>query len=295
MHLQIRKAMNQFYGTGVALATPFNDDYTIDYNGLEKLIDHTIKGGVDYLVALGTTGEVATLNATEKKQVLAACLKYNAGRVPVVYGIGGNNTQAVLDEIANTDFTGIDAILSVSPYYNKPSQAGIIAHYRAIADACPVPVILYNVPGRTMSNLSAETTLSLANHPNIIGIKEASGNLEQCMRIAAGKPQDFLLISGDDLMTKALYGIGGVGVISVLANALPETFHKLCHGTESESREAAFSLLEINDLMYKEGNPVGIKNLLCHLGICDDQVRLPMLRASMELNQLIKAAAQKFK
>lgn len=287
--------MNQFYGTGVALATPFNDDYTIDYNGLEKLIDHTIKGGVDYLVALGTTGEVATLNATEKKQVLAACLKYNAGRVPVVYGIGGNNTQSVLDEIANTDFTGIDAILSVSPYYNKPSQAGIIAHYRAIADACPVPVILYNVPGRTMSNLSAETTLSLANHPNIIGIKEASGNLEQCMRIAAGKPQDFLLISGDDLMTKALYGIGGVGVISVLANALPETFHKLCHGTESESREAAFSLLEINDLMYKEGNPVGIKNLLCHLGICDDQVRLPMLRASMELNQLIKAAAQKFK
>ena len=287
--------MNQFYGTGVALATPFNDDYTIDYNGLEKLIDHTIKGGVDYLVALGTTGEVATLNATEKKQVLAACLKYNAGRVPVVYGIGGNNTQAVLDEIANTDFTGIDAILSVSPYYNKPSQAGIIAHYRAIADACPVPVILYNVPGRTMSNLSAETTLSLANHPNIIGIKEASGNLEQCMRIAAGKPQDFLLISGDDLMTQALYGIGGVGVISVLANALPETFHKLCHGTESESREAAFSLLEINDLMYKEGNPVGIKNLLCHLGICDDQVRLPMLRASMELNQLIKTADQKFK
>lgn len=287
--------MNQFYGTGVALATPFNDDYTIDYNGLEKLIDHTIKGGVDYLVALGTTGEVATLNTTEKKQVLAACLKYNAERVPVVYGIGGNNTQAVLDEIANTDFTGIDAILSVSPYYNKPSQAGIIAHYRAIADACPVPVILYNVPGRTMSNLSAETTLSLANHPNIIGIKEASGNLEQCMRIAAGKPQDFLLISGDDLMTKALYGIGGVGVISVLANALPETFHKLCHGTDSESKEAAFSLLEINDLMYKEGNPVGIKNLLCHLGICDDQVRLPMLRASMELNQLIKAAAQKFK
>jgi len=287
--------MNQFYGTGVALATPFNDDYTIDYNGLEKLIDHTIKGGVDYLVALGTTGEVATLNTTEKKQVLAACLKYNAERVPVVYGIGGNNTQAVLDEIANTDFTGIDAILSVSPYYNKPSQAGIIAHYRAIADECPVPVILYNVPGRTMSNLSAETTLSLANHPNIIGIKEASGNLEQCMRIAAGKPQDFLLISGDDLMTKALYGIGGVGVISVLANALPDTFHKLCHGTDSESKEAAFSLLEINDLMYKEGNPVGIKNLLCHLGICDDQVRLPMLRASMELNQLIKAAAQKFK
>ncbi|WP_026954585.1 4-hydroxy-tetrahydrodipicolinate synthase [Algoriphagus vanfongensis] len=286
--------MNQLYGTGVALVTPFNDDYTIDFPGLKKLIDHTIDGGVDYLVVLGTTGEVATLTSKEKKEVLAACLEFNADRVPVVYGIGGNNTQAVLDEIANTDFKGISAILSVSPYYNKPSQAGIIAHYKAIADTCPVPVILYNVPGRTMSNLAADTTLALSKHPNIIGTKEASGNLEQCMQIAAGKPDDFLLISGDDLMTKAMYAIGGVGVISVLANAIPSTFKALCHGDEKESRKAAFSLLGVNELMYKEGNPVGVKNFLCHLDICDDQVRLPMLRASLELNQLIKTAAQKF-
>ena len=286
--------MNQLYGTGVALVTPFNDDYTIDFPGLKKLIDHTINGGVDYLVVLGTTGEVATLTSKEKKEVLAACLEFNADRVPVVYGIGGNNTQAVLDEITNTDFKGISAILSVSPYYNKPSQAGIIAHYKAIADTCPVPVILYNVPGRTMSNLTADTTLALAKHPNIIGMKEASGNLEQCMQIAAGKPSDFLLISGDDLMTKAMYAIGGVGVISVLANAIPSTFKALCHGDEKESRKAAFSLLGVNELMYKEGNPVGVKNFLCHLDICDDQVRLPMLRASLELNQLIKTAAQKF-
>lgn len=286
--------MNQLYGTGVALVTPFNDDYTIDFPGLKKLIDHTIDGGVDYLVVLGTTGEVATLTSKEKKEVLAACLEFNADRVPVVYGIGGNNTQAVLDEIANTDFKGISAILSVSPYYNKPSQAGIIAHYKAIADTCPVPVILYNVPGRTMSNLTADTTLALSKHPNIIGTKEASGNLEQCMQIAAGKPEDFLLISGDDLMTKAMYAIGGVGVISVLANAIPSTFKALCHGDEKESRKAAFSLLGVNELMYKEGNPVGVKNFLCHLDICDDQVRLPMLRASLELNQLIKTAAQKF-
>lgn len=286
--------MNQLCGTGVALVTPFNDDYTIDFPGLKKLIDHTIDGGVDYLVVLGTTGEVATLTSKEKKEVLAACLEFNADRVPVVYGIGGNNTQAVLDEIANTDFKGISAILSVSPYYNKPSQAGIIAHYKAIADTCPVPVILYNVPGRTMSNLAADTTLALAKHPNIIGMKEASGNLEQCMQIAAGKPDDFLLISGDDLMTKAMYAIGGVGVISVLANAIPSTFKALCHGDEKESRKAAFSLLSVNELMYKEGNPVGVKNFLCHLDICNDQVRLPMLRASLELNQLIKTAAQKF-
>lgn len=286
--------MNQLYGTGVALVTPFNDDYSIDLPGLKKLIDYTIEGGVDYLVVLGTTGEVATLTPKEKKEVLKACLEYNAGRVPVVYGVGGNNTQAVLDEIANTDFSGITAILSVSPYYNKPSQAGIISHYKEIADACPVPVILYNVPGRTMSNMTAETTLALAQHSNIIGMKEASGNLEQCMQIAANKPDDFMLISGDDLMTKAMYAIGGVGVISVLANAIPKTFNILCHGKEKESLKAAYSLLKVNGLMYQEGNPVGVKNFLCHLEICDDQVRLPMLRASLELNKLIKEAAQKF-
>jgi 4-hydroxy-tetrahydrodipicolinate synthase len=286
--------MNAFKGTGVALVTPFHDDQSLDLESLKRLIDHVIAGGVDYLVVLGTTGEAATLDSEEKKQVLKACLEFNGGRVPVMLGIGGNNTHAVQNEIKSTDFYGVASILSVSPYYNKPSQAGIIAHYTAIADASPVPVILYNIPGRTMSNMSASTTLQLSRHPNIVGMKEASGNLEQCMQIASGMPKDFLLLSGDDLLTKAILSIGGSGVISVLANALPETFRKLTQGTEEESLQAAFSLLELNGLMYQEGNPVGIKNLLYHLGIiATDQVRLPMLSASAALSEQIKAASQK--
>lgn len=285
--------MNAFKGTGVALVTPFHDDYSIDFESLKRLVDHVVSGGVDYLVVLGTTGEAATLTAAEKKQVLKACLEYNAGRVPVVLGIGGNNTHALVNEIKNTDFYGVAAILSVSPYYNKPTQAGIISHYTSIADASPVPVILYNIPGRTMSNMTAATTLHLSRHPNIIGMKEASGNLEQCLQIAADMPKDFLLLSGDDLMTKVFLSIGGHGVISVLANAFPERFKKLTRGTAEESLQATFSLLPINGLMYQEGNPVGVKNLLLHLGILStDQVRLPMLSASLELSTQIKTAAQ---
>lgn len=283
--------MNAFKGTGVALVTPFTDDLKIDFASLKRLIDHVVKSGVDYLVVLGTTGEAATLTTEEKKQVLKACLEYNEGRVPVMLGIGGNNTQAVLKEIEDTDFYGVAAILSVSPYYNKPSQAGIIAHYTAIADAAPVPVIMYNIPGRTMSNMTASTTLKLSRHPNIIGMKEASGNLEQCMQIAAEMPKDFLLLSGDDLLTKAIMSIGGAGVISVLANALPDTFKRLTQGDHETALQAAFSLIKINSLMYTEGNPVGIKNLLFHQGIISsDQVRLPMLRASLELSNQIKSA-----
>lgn len=286
--------MNAFKGTGVALVTPFHDDQSIDFQSLKNLIDHVISGGVDYLVVLGTTGEAATLTSEEKKQVLKACLEYNAGRVPLVLGIGGNNTQAVIQEIQNTDFYGVAAILSVSPYYNKPSQDGIVAHYTAIADVSPAPVILYNIPGRTMSNMTAPTTLKLSHHPNIIGMKEASGNMEQCMQIAAGMPKDFLLISGDDLLTKAMMSIGGAGIISVLANALPETFKEITQGDQATSLGATFSLLPLNSLMYQEGNPVGIKNLLFHMGIItSDQVRLPMLRASLELSKQIKAAFQK--
>ena len=285
--------MNQLKGTGVALITPFQEDFSIDFAGLKRLVDHVINGGVDYLVILGTTGEAATLSSLEKKEVLKTCLEHNQGRVPMVYGVGSNNTQAVLDDIANTDFTGISAILSVSPYYNKPSQAGIIAHYTAIADACPVPMILYNIPGRTMSNMTAATTLKLAEHPNIIGMKEASGSLEQCMQISAEKPEDFLLISGDDLMTRALYSVGGSGIISVMANAIPQSFKAMCHGTDEESLKAAFSILGLNSLMYLEGNPVGIKNLLKHQGICGDQVRLPMLRATEELSDQIKLQFEK--
>ena len=283
--------MNAFKGTGVALVTPLNDDLSIDFDSLKRLIDHVISGGVDYLVVLGTTGEAATLSSEEKKQVLKACLEYNAARVPVMLGIGGNNTQAVLKEIEETDFYGVAGILSVSPYYNKPSQAGIIAHYTAIADAAPAPVMLYNIPGRTMSNMTAATTLKLSHHPNIIGMKEASGNLEQCMQIAAEMPNDFLLLSGDDLLTKAIQSIGGSGVISVLANAFPKTFKKLTQGDHETALQAAFSLIKFNNLMYLEGNPVGIKNLLFHQGIIQsDQVRLPMLRASLELSGQIKSA-----
>lgn len=283
--------MNAFKGTGVALVTPFNDDLSIDFASLKRLIDHVINGGVDYLVVLGTTGEAATLTSQEKKQVLKACLEYNDGRVPLMLGIGGNNTQAVLKEIEETDFYGVAAILSVSPYYNKPSQAGIIAHYTALADSAPAPVMMYNIPGRTMSNMTSATTLALSHHPNIIGMKEASGNLEQCMQIAAKMPKDFLLLSGDDLLTKAMMSIGGSGVISVLANAFPETFKNLTHGDQDTALSAAFSLIKINSLMYLEGNPVGIKNLLFHQGIISsDQVRLPMLRASLELSEQIKSA-----
>ena len=283
--------MNAFKGTGVALVTPFLEDQQVDFPSLERLINHVIAGGVDYLVALGTTGESATLTSSEKAKVLKACVEYNKGRVPLMLGLGGNATQKLIDEIEQTDFYGVAGILSVSPYYNKPTQEGIIAHYRALADASPVPLVLYNIPGRTMSNMTAATTLALSHHPNIVGIKEASGNLEQCMQIAASMPKDFLLLSGDDLLTKPIQSIGGTGVISVLANAIPSSFKTLIEGNESSSLQAAYSILKLNGLMYEEGNPVGIKNLLLHQGIIQtDQVRLPLLRASQGLSEKIRLA-----
>lgn len=283
--------MNAFKGTGVALVTPFLEDQQVDFPSLERLINHVIDGGVDYLVLLGTTGESATLTSSEKAQVLKASVEYNKGRVPLMLGLGGNATQKLIDDIEQTDFFGVAGILSVSPYYNKPTQEGIIAHYHALADASPVPLVLYNIPGRTMSNLTAATTLTLSHHPNIVGIKEASGNLEQCMQIAASMPKDFLLLSGDDLLTKPIQSIGGSGVISVLANALPATFKALIEGDDASSQQAAYSLLKLNELMYQEGNPVGIKNLLQHLGIIQtDQVRLPLLRASQGLSEKIRLA-----
>ncbi len=283
--------MNAFKGLGVALVTPFQEDQRIDFDSLKRLIDHVIAGGVDYLVVLGTTGESATLTASEKIQVLKASVEYNKGRVPLMLGLGGNATQKLVDEIEQTDFYGVAGILSVSPYYNKPTQEGIIAHYRVLADASPVPMVLYNIPGRTMSNMTASTTLTLSHHPNIIGIKEASGNIEQCMNIAAAMPKDFLLLSGDDLLTKPIQSIGGSGVISVLANSIPATFKSLLEGDETSSLQAAFSILKLNGLMYEEGNPVGIKNLLLHQGIIQtDQVRLPMMRASQGLSEKIRLA-----
>ncbi|MCC5935800.1 MAG: 4-hydroxy-tetrahydrodipicolinate synthase [Lunatimonas sp.] len=285
--------MKNLKGSGVALITPFHADQSIDFSSLERTIFHVTQGGIDYLVVLGTTGESATLTREEKQEVFAFCKKTNNGRLPLVFGIGGNSTQQVIDEINRTDLTGVDAILSVSPYYNKPSQTGILQHYQAVADASPIPIILYNVPGRTMSNLSAETTLELSRHPNIIGIKEASGNLEQCMKIAAHKDPDFLLISGDDLMTTALRSIGAEGLISVLGNAYPEIIATIAAGSMETSKNATFSLLDINPLMYEESNPVGVKALMHRLGICSDVVRLPLVSASAGLSERIaKAASQ---
>jgi 4-hydroxy-tetrahydrodipicolinate synthase len=288
--------MKKFYGTGVALVTPFNAKGGIDFKALKKLLQHTSKG-VDYFVVMGTTGESVTVTSDEKKQVLQFVISNNPKKLPIVFGIGGNNTQSVLDTIKATNFKGIDGVLSVSPYYNKPSQEGIYQHFKAVADACPVPIILYNVPGRTSSNLTAETTIRLAQHPNIIGVKEASGNLEQCMKISKEKPKDFLLISGDDLLTVPLYSIGGKGVISVLANSFPVIFKKMKEhafaGNYAKAQQEQFRLLEINGPMYEEGNPVGVKQVLQEIGICSNMVRLPLVPASESLQKKIKTMLPK--
>jgi 4-hydroxy-tetrahydrodipicolinate synthase len=282
--------MKKLYGTGVALVTPFDEYLKVDYKALKKLLRHTARG-VDYYVVMGTTGEAATLTDEERKQVLSFVKDNNEAGLPIVYGIGGNNTEQVREAIASTDLTGVDALLSVSPYYNKPSQEGIFQHFKAVADASPVPVILYNVPGRTSSNLTAETTLRLAQHANIIGTKEASGNMEQCMKIARDMPKDFLLISGDDMLTVPLYALGGKGVISVLANAYPQIFRKMKEfsfsGDFGKASRELFRLLDINGPMYEESNPVGLKVLLSEMGICGNQVRLPLVPASAALRKKI--------
>ena len=282
--------MRKLYGTGVALVTPFDAKNRIDFTSLKKLLVHTAKG-VDYYVVMGTTGEPATLTKEEKKSVLKFVRANNPKKLPIVYGIGGNNTQQVIEEINDTNLRGVSALLSVSPYYNKPSQEGIYQHFIAIANASTVPIILYNVPSRTASNLTAETTLRLAQHKNIIGIKEASGNLEQGMNIVKGKPKDFMLISGDDMQTLPLYAIGSVGVISVLANAFPVIFKKIKEhaftGNYSNAQAEVFKLLEINGPMYEEGNPVGLKHLLKLLKIGNGRLRLPLVTASDFLQKKI--------
>lgn len=286
--------MKKLYGTGVALVTPFAENLEVDYKALKKLLRHTAKG-VDYYVVMGTTGESATVTKHEKKRILEFVKDNNQKNLPIVYGIGGNNTQEVLQTIEDTELAGVDAILSVSPYYNKPSQEGIFQHYTAIANRSPVPVILYNVPGRTSSNITAETTLRLAVHRNIIGVKEASGNIEQCLKIVQQMPNDFMLVSGDDMLTVPLYSIGAKGVISVLANAYPVIFRKMKeHAFASKYPKATqelLKLLDINGPMYEEGNPVGLKALLTEMGICRPEVRLPLAPASEKLQEKIASLA----
>lgn len=286
----------QFKGTGVALATPFLKDGQIDYNGLENLIEHTIKGRVEYLVTMGTTGESATLNRKERHEVMDFTVEKVKGRVPVVAGFGGNNTAAVIEEMEAYHFKGISAILSASPYYNKPTQKGIYEHYKALAEKAPKPIILYNVPGRTASNITAETTISLAkDFNNIIGIKEASGDLIQCMEIVKGvQRKDFLVISGDDPLTLPMLSFGMVGVISVVANAFPYDFSEMVRlGLKGEFNEASkyhYKLLEIIDLLFKEGNPAGVKAALYLRNICDIYVRLPLVHVSDNLTMKMKEA-----
>ena len=283
-----------FHGTGVALVTPFASDFAVDYAAWRRLLDFCIEGGVEYLVVNGTTGESPTTTVAEKSELLRMAKEHVAGRVPLVYGIGGNDTASTEELFGTTDLSGIAAVLSASPAYNKPSQAGLIAHYHRLADASPVPVLLYNVPGRTASNLTAETTLRLAQHPNIIGIKEASGNMEQCMAIAAHKPKDFLLLSGDDLLTPALVACGAEGVISVLANAFPKRFADLTRaalrGDFATARAGLFRFLALNPLMYEESNPVGVKAALEALGVCAAAVRLPLLEATEGLKDRVRKA-----
>ncbi|TBH73795.1 4-hydroxy-tetrahydrodipicolinate synthase [Aquirufa nivalisilvae] len=277
----------KFHGVAPALITPMQADRTIDWTALGKLVQYVSTGGVDYLVVQGTTGESVTTSADEKKKIIATVQESNSKNLPIVYGLGGNHTENLIAQIKQTSFDGIDAILSVCPYYNKPSARGVIQHYRAVADASPVPVILYNIPGRTGINLSPETILTLAEHPNIIGVKEASCIIEQCMEIAAHKPADFLLISGDDVQAVPIISIGGVGVMSVIANAFPQQFSQMIHsalaGDFAEARKSLGSFLAIDPYLYEEGNPVGVKKILALKGMIHAQVRMPLAEASEEL------------
>ena len=265
-------------GLGVALVTPFHEDQTIDFGSLEKIIEYTIEEGCNYIVVLGTTAETPTLSQSEKREIASFVRNKNNGRLPLVLGLGGNCTRKVIEDFQNFDLEGYSAILSVTPYYNKPSQEGLFEHFRLIADNSPLPVILYNVPGRTGVNLSAETTVKLANYSDIIqGIKEASGNISQCEEIKAKSPSDFKLISGDDSLTAQIMKLGGSGVISVLANAMPSLMKKIVTSCEQKKYDDALEIQKkINPLisyLFRDGNPAGVKALLSKMGLCKNILR----------------------
>jgi 4-hydroxy-tetrahydrodipicolinate synthase len=288
------KLQSRLRGTGVAIITPFRKDFSVDFLSLEKLIKHISDNGVDYLVVLGTTGESVTLNKDEKNAILNFVIETNEKKLPIVAGFGGNNTCEIVNSIKHYDFSGIDAILSVAPYYNKPTQKGIYEHYKSIAEVSPVPIILYNVPGRTSVNISAETVIQLANDfKNIIAVKEASGNLEQIMTISKKRPSDFLVISGDDLLTLPLISCGIDGVISVAANAFPSQYSNLVNlalkGKYKDAWEIQQKMLEIFSTLFVEGNPAGVKAALKILGICQDFLRLPLVQVSkLTYNKMAK-------
>ncbi len=290
--------MTKFRGTGVAIITPFKTDLSVDFNALANLVNYNIDNGIDYIVISGTTGESVTITSEEKKQITTTIIEANNGRVPLVLGIGGNNTAQILEEIKSTDLSQIDAILSVSPYYSKPTQEGIYQHFKAISKACPVDVILYNVPGRTSSNVLPETTLRLANDfDNIVAVKEAGNNVHQYLRLLRDKPDDFQIISGDDDLVLGVVLAGGAGVISVLGQAVPKQFTEMINlGLQGRAKEAYsihFKLMELTSLIFSENNPAGIKAVLEQLKLSNATVRLPLVEATEGLKQNIKDALHK--
>lgn len=291
--------ISKLRGTGVAIVTPFNKNKEVDFKGLTKLVSHLVKGGVDYLVVLGTTGETVNLTKEEKKAIVKHVVKAVNKQIPVVIGMGGNNTQEILNGLSDpSNFVGIDAILSVSPAYSKPNQRGIYEHYKAISKASPLPIILYNVPGRTSSNMEADTTLKLAHDfKNIIGIKDASGNFDQCMKVIKYSPKDFLMISGDDLTALPLIAVGGDGVISVISNAFPKDFANMTRailaGKVKDAQKLHYKFTDIVEQIFADGNPAGIKAVLEILNICDANLRLPLVKVNKKvqnnLTDLVKA------
>ncbi len=288
-----------FRGTGVALVTPFKKDKSVDYQALEKLVDHVIQHGVNYLVVLGTTGEPPTLSQEEKRDILACVIAKNNKRVPLVCGIGGNNTQAVIAQLTSYPVEHVDAILSVSPYYSKPTQAGIIAHFKELDKHTPRPIILYNVPGRTGSNMLASTTIHIANEcKNMIAVKEASGNMVQCMELVQHKPDNFLVLSGDDNLALAQIACGFDGVISVAANCFTQKFCDLIQASLRNdfitARQLQYQLLDGIDLLFAEGNPSGAKFVLSEMGICANEFRLPIVPVSNNTELAIKAYLKAF-
>ncbi|MEE4196102.1 MAG: 4-hydroxy-tetrahydrodipicolinate synthase [Bacteroidales bacterium] len=283
---------HKFVGTGVAIVTPFKDNLEIDFEALENQIEHLISNQVDYLVVLGTTGESVTQTDDEKKDLVNFIKRKVNSRIPIVLGMGGNNTSAIVNKIHQTDFNQVDAILSVAPYYNKPSQQGLYQHFKSIAEASPVPVILYNVPSRTGSNIQAKTTLRLAHDfENIVAIKEASGNFTQAMEIVKNKPGDFIVISGEDALTLPLMSIGVSGVISVVGNVFPKEFSTMVQlalsNNYAEALDIHYKLLSLIDYLFIEGNPPGVKAALAHLGIIKNNLRLPLVPVSDETNRKI--------
>jgi 4-hydroxy-tetrahydrodipicolinate synthase len=287
--------MKKIKGTGVAIVTPFKNDSSIDFAALGRVVNHVIAGGVNYIVAMGTTGESVTLTKDEKKALVSYVIEAIDNRVPLVVGIGGNNTQEVINSVRHCNLEGVDGILSVAPYYNKPTQKGIFQHFKAIANSSPIPVILYNVPGRTACNISADTCLELAQAcDNIVAVKEASGDISQIMKIIKGKPENFSVISGDDMMTIPIIAAGGTGIISVLANAYPSQTSELVNNALKNNfkaaREIQFRFLEMIELLFIDGNPSGVKAMLNILNICHNNLRLPLVPVSRTVYTRIQKA-----